>query len=501
MKIKKAIVLLGAMVMALNMVSCGGNEPVSGGAATSSCSHQEGTKEIIIDDMNLTEAIGKNFKAQVAGGWKLMSASEIGSMTDDADFLVKGDHWDASAPYLQISSTTGNFFDWKQQLKDDPNVKYIGDYGVLGIPGVIWRFTDKIAGAEIGGKIVTVTPQNGIDMEDETVMAMIGTICWANDETAETTAVSAAETTVTVSETASSAAETTETSAETTETTAATETTASAAGTATTAEGALPVHEVPTPGVHKFTLPADCPYDFDDISFHAKNYYENHTNNSVQFAEAEKLNGNILTIHLYDIVDFWPLDYQYYYVDYHDLKGTDIDGNPVDLESTEQTVWFPGTALNSVDFGESRGAALYLGKLDADGEFGKAAVQALLSRPENAAYAEKYTFIRDIPEDNYISPVGGAKPNAEVWMLVPRPTNLSTQINVLNQNAAGDPVGLVYHSAHGSPILLACNAGGWNDCEVTFISEGDGVSRTFKPYITKDTGVPACTQDYIKILN
>ena len=86
-------------------------------------------------------------------------------------------------------------------------------------------------------------------------------------------------------------------------------------------------------------------------------------------------------------------------------------------------------------------------------------------------------------------------------MLVPRPTNLSTQINVLNQNAAGDPVGLVYHSAHGSPILLACNAGGWNDCEVTFISEGDGVSRTFKPYITKDTGVPACTQDYIKILN
>lgn len=333
---------------------------------------------------------------------------------------------------------------------------------------------------------------------------------------AETTAVSAAETTAaetTVSASETAAAETTAAVSETAASSAETGTSASASSQAaeTTAsgtqavtaasEGALPVHELPTPGVHDFTLPADCPYGFDDISFHARNYYENHSNKSVQYAEAEKLTGNILTVRLYDIVDFRALDYEYYYVDYHNLKGMDADGNQVDLESSEQTVWFPGAALDSVDFGESRGAALYLGELNADGRFDKAAVQELLSQPYNAAYAEKYTFIKDIPEDYYVKPVSGAKPHAEVWMLVPRPTNLSTQIFVLNKDAQGNPLGLVYNSPNGSPILLACNHDDWSDCEVTFISEGDGVSRTFTPYITKDTGVPACSQDYIKILN
>ena len=315
---------------------------------------------------------------------------------------------------------------------------------------------------------------------------------------AETT-VSETETTVSSAETAASTAETTVLSTETSAvTTTVSETTAT-----TTSEfyGTLPIHTLPVPGVYNFTLPADCAYDFSDITFHAKNYYENHTGKSVQYAEPERLDGNILTIHVYDIEEFRTLDYEYYYVDYHNLKGKDFDGNPVDLESTEQTVWFPGAALDSVDFGDCWGAALYLGCMNYDEDFDKYCVQGALRLPNNAAYAEKYTFLKDIPETNYVAPVGGAKGGSELWMLVPRPTVQKTQIMVKNIDENGNPVGLVYNSSHGTPFILACNQDGWCDFEISFISEADGVTRTFTPYITKDTCVPACTADYIKILN
>ena len=646
MKMKKAIAFLGAAVMALSMASCNGSDSANGGTTTAAGSSAGASGGVDISGVNLTEATAKNFKVKVADGWKLMSASEIGSMMENADFLVKGDKWDATAPYIQVGTTTGNITDWAEQTKKDIYVKYDGEYTINGIK---WYVADKIAGAEIGGKIVTVSPQNGVDLKDKTVQAMMGNISWATGDAggnagggagAETAAATKVElegysvavpsgwvsipssdkktvqlyktndvnmisgcnqititykakgkymlltgmfdsydevkdlklgnytwngakgpygggkdlmslnTTVgegyisadiwtkvnenTIStddadvkaimdgitvnaaastEAATTAAEsTTTTMTTTTATTTATSTTVTSTTTTTAAvltttttstfiEGGLPVHEMPTPGVHNFSLPADCPYDFDVISFHARNYYENHGGDKVQYVEAEKLIGDTLVIHLYDIVEFHAIDYQYYYVDYHNLKGTDADGNQVDLESTEQTVWFPGAALNSVDFDNCWGAALYIGDLNADDSWGPFIIKNRLELPNNAKYAEKYTFIKDIPESNYVTPVGGAKGYSQLWMIVPRPTVQKTSIKVLNKDKNGNPVGLVYNSANGAPIILACNSEGWCDCEVTFFSEADGVQRTFVPYLTKDTGVPACSESFIKVLN
>ncbi len=337
--------------------------------------------------------------------------------------------------------------------------------------------------------------------------AMCLAACGENSSAADsaTDSGAAAETTTAAAEertAAPASAATTSASAETTSTAAAvkeTETTDVSRSTEQTeeSEGRLPV-----PGEHDFTLPEDCPYDFDSISFHARNYYEQHTGTSVQYAEAEKLNGDILTVRLYDIVEFRPLDYAYYYVDYHDLKGKDQDGNPVDLESTETTVWFPGEALNSIDFEDCWGAALYLGRMNDDEDFDRYCVRDALSLPMNAAYAEKYSFIAEIPERNYVSPVGGAQGGSELWMIVPRPTNQKTRIMVKNIDPnTGDPVGLVYNSAFGTPFILACNASGKPDFEITFLSEAIGTERTFKVFVAEATSAPMCTDGDIRILN
>ena len=193
-KMKKALAVLAALTMMVGMVSCGGNSgsgDTTTAAAGSSASSSSG--DVDISGVNLTEATAKNFKIKVADGWKLMSASDIGSMMEAADFLVKGDKWDATAPYIQVGTTTGNITDWAEQTKKDSYVKYDGEYTINGIK---WYVADKIAGAEIGGKIVTVTPQNGVDLKDKAVQAMMGNISWASgDAAAETTAAAEASTT------------------------------------------------------------------------------------------------------------------------------------------------------------------------------------------------------------------------------------------------------------------------------------------------------------------
>ena len=263
--------------------------------------------------------------------------------------------------------------------------------------------------------------------------------------------------------------------------------------------GEIVGNKLPTPGVHDFTLPADCPYDFDRISFLAKRFYLQQTGRSVQHAEAEKLEGNLLTIHLYDIEEFRPLDYAYYYVDYHDLKGTDEDGNPVELESTAA---ISDAALNCIDFGDCGGAALYLGQMNDDEDFDPYCIKGALKLPVNAGIAEKYPFLTDIPEENYVSPVGGAKGASELWMIVPRPTGQKTAIRVLNFDPqTGDPLGLVFQSAEDTPFILACNASGKPDCEITFIPEMTGVQQSFKVYLSESTYDPMCTDSKIKILN
>lgn len=136
------------------------------------------SNEADVTNVSLTDATGKNFTVGVADGWKLMTAEEIGSMTDTADFLVNGDSYDAMGPYIQISQTTGNIDEWVEQTKNDSYVKYDGEYVINGIT---WYLADRVAGAEIDEKIVTVYPQNGVTLTDPTVQAMMGSIRWANE--------------------------------------------------------------------------------------------------------------------------------------------------------------------------------------------------------------------------------------------------------------------------------------------------------------------------------
>ena len=166
---KKLVTLAMVLTMVTGLTACGDSSEAGSTAASSSA-------QADVSSVSLTDATGKNFTVGVADGWKLMTASEIGSMMETADFLVKGDKYEATGPYLQISQTTGNINDWVEQTKKDTYVKYDGEYEIKGIK---WYMADKVAGAEIDGKIVTVYPQNGVSMKDKDVQAMMGSIRWA----------------------------------------------------------------------------------------------------------------------------------------------------------------------------------------------------------------------------------------------------------------------------------------------------------------------------------
>lgn len=308
-------------------------------------------------------------------------------------------------------------------------------------------------------------------------------------ETSETTTTSDTTTVTTLS--ATSATAVTTTAAETT------------AVTSFPYRFTVPPHNpLPTPGIHNFTLPADCPYTFDAISQYAKAYFAKQTGETVSYADAEGMDGDYLIVHLYNIEEFRALDYQYYFVDYHNLTGVDIDGNPVALYSGESTDPDMETALNRIDFGDAWGAALYLGELDFDSTFNPTGVQTMLNESRNAEYVKKYPFLKDIPESSYIQPVGGAKGGSQIWMIVPRPDSAGTKVMVLNKDPlTGNPIGVICNQPNGNPILLACHADGTSDCEITFIFDGSGEQKTFIPYVTPDTGQPACSENDIIILN
>ncbi|MBQ8922375.1 MAG: hypothetical protein IJ060_09490 [Oscillospiraceae bacterium] len=166
---KRILPALFALAMAIGMVSCGDDS--SSAPAGSSSAAQAASS-----DVALTDATGKYFTVGVADGWKLVTAEEAGSMME-ADFVVKGTAFEATGTYLQISQTTGNIDDWAAQIKNDTYIKYDGEYTYNGIK---WYCADKVAGADIDGKIVTVYPQNGADLKDAAVQAMLGSIRWAS---------------------------------------------------------------------------------------------------------------------------------------------------------------------------------------------------------------------------------------------------------------------------------------------------------------------------------
>ncbi|MBQ8913040.1 MAG: hypothetical protein IJ054_03225 [Lachnospiraceae bacterium] len=133
-------------------------------------------------DVALTDATGSTFTIGVADGWKLMTPDDIGSFMEGADFIVKGDTYDAMGEYIQISQTTGSIDEWVEQTKNDSYVTYDGEYNINGIT---WYMADRVAGAEIDGKIVLAYPQNGVSLKDEAVEAMLGSIRWANGSGAD----------------------------------------------------------------------------------------------------------------------------------------------------------------------------------------------------------------------------------------------------------------------------------------------------------------------------
>ena len=510
MKMRKTIALLSTLVLAFGMASCtGGDNQSTAGTDTTT-----GSGAVTEATASTTKVELEGYSVSLPSGWVSIPSSDKKSVkvykTDDVNKIFGVNEIDitykAKAKYSLVTAA----FDSFEEVKDLKLGSYTwnGAKGPYGGGKELMSLNTTVGEGYISADIWIKVGDSTISVDDADVKAIIEGITVAGADAESTTA--AETSTETTPPTTSAVTTTTTTVAETTTTTVTTTTLAAVSTTLTTPTPAATTSEFwgtiinhfPVPGKHDFTLPADCSYDFDSISFHAKNYFAQQTGKAVMYAEAEKLDGNMLTIHLYDIENSRALDYQYYYVDYHNLKGVDIDGNPVDLQSAESSIWYVGPALNSVDFGDAWGAALYLGDLNFDEDFNKTSVHRLMDQSWNAEYLKKYTFLKDIPENNYIHPVGGAKGGSQIWMLVPRPTNVGTRVMVKNIDYnTGNPLGIVCNQANGNPIILACNASGPSDCEVTFISDGDGVQRTFVPYVTLDTCKPACSESFIKILN
>ena len=127
-----------------------------------------------------TETTGAIIKANIPNGWILKAGKDIDTVgyVDDADYIIKANSVDTSAPTLQVSLANQSNTDidaWKGWIDG-------GSYGTANEPfevnGITW-YTAKEGGvALINGKVCLVFNLNGASFTDKSIQEILGSISW-----------------------------------------------------------------------------------------------------------------------------------------------------------------------------------------------------------------------------------------------------------------------------------------------------------------------------------
>ena len=167
-----------AMVLTIGLLAltgCGNNAKSDDKSSTSN--NDKGTTSVIKNGKNYDGSI---IKATLPNGWILKAGKDIDTVgyVDDADYIIKGNDVDTSAPTLQISlakQATNDIDNWKGWIEE-------GSYGEANKPFTInditW-YTAKEGGvALIDGKVCLVFNMNGANFTDKEIQDILGNISW-----------------------------------------------------------------------------------------------------------------------------------------------------------------------------------------------------------------------------------------------------------------------------------------------------------------------------------
>lgn len=126
------------------------------------------------------EMIGSMIKAKLPDGWILKAGKDIDTVgyVDDADYIIKANNVDTSAPTLQIALANQSNTDinaWKGWIDG-------GSYGTTNSPfeinGITWYTAKEGEAALIDGKVCLVYNLNGASFTDKTIQEILGSISW-----------------------------------------------------------------------------------------------------------------------------------------------------------------------------------------------------------------------------------------------------------------------------------------------------------------------------------
>ncbi len=224
-------------------------------------------------------------------------------------------------------------------------------------------------------------------------------------------------------------------------------------------------------------------YDEDDLQYLAMQYYSSRHNWIPQFIDVDKVEGDTVTLHLYDLIDGHTSTAEWYYVSKQTGKGKNFLEEEVDLTEKPKAQWRPNVPERNLLPKDASCGIIYLGNPGVMGAYS----------PINAAYREYfslegyvdlYPYIANMPEENYAETNGGS----ELYLIIPRDEDAHIVVNAYDDN--NKMLGRIYSSYTGAPFLLRCNRSEVMTDQMIKITDNAGEYEEFSVFISGRDGKP-----------
>ena len=284
--------------------------------------------------------------------------------------------------------------------------------------------------------------------------------------------------------------------AETTTTAAAETTTASVVTEITQADG-TETTDLTAETTERIIVPTANGYTDDDLITLARRYYGSRSNWVPEFCYVVSIEGDTVTLHLYDLVDNHTASCSWYYIDRKTGKGWDLFDEPVDLSEPEAELYNPEVTQRE-SFPETACCGVqYIGTFPAGSGKANGYNAALIETLLMGGYGDEYPFIGRLMNDNTYAETQSAQ---ELYLIIPRDPEarvIVTECDPVNESVFGP----IYRSYNGCPFLLYCNHSEVASDVQIQITDNSGTHEAFSVYLSGMDGSPKTDNNSAVILN
>ena len=224
-------------------------------------------------------------------------------------------------------------------------------------------------------------------------------------------------------------------------------------------------------------------YSEDMLQYLAMHYYGSRHNWIPQFIDVDKVEGDTVTLHLYDLIDGHTSTADWYYVSNQTGKGKNFLEEEIDLTEKPKAQWRPDVPERNLLPKDASCGIIYLGYPEIQGRYSpiNAAYREYFSQK---GYVDQYPYIANMPEENYAETNGGN----ELYLIIPRDSEAQVVVNAYDDN--GRMLGRIYSSYSGAPFLLRCNRSEVMTDQMIKIVDNAGEYEEFSVYISGRDGKP-----------